>query len=141
MVTHIRQLLNPPPADVEMLLEGLKQSSAPFLPHGDGFQPVAFFVEADGEASGTTGLYGFALFDWFYVEFLHVAPALRGQGLGARLLAEAEAWCRARGLAGMWLQTMAFQARDFYEKQGFALIATHEGRPAGSATHFMERRF
>ena len=142
MTPSIRLTLTPQPAETEALLEGLRTTEKPNLPKGDGYQQMALFVDSPGEAGpARTGLYGYALFDWFYVEFLHVAPEWRGQGLGTRLIEEAAAWCRIRGLVGMWLQTMDFQARGFYEKQGFTLIATHAGRPVGSATHFMERRF
>lgn len=143
MITQrIRVVFDPPIVDVQPLLEGLKQSSAAFLPRGDGFQSIAFFAEdRAGSDSQRSGLFGYALFDWFYVEYMFVNEERRGQGLGAKLIAEAEAWCRERGLVGMWLQTMDFQALGFYQKQGFTVFVTHEGRPIGSATHLMEKRF
>ena len=133
--------LEPNQADLDALLAGLKESSAPHLPRGDWFQPVGFFVDEDLAGQPKSGLSGHALFDWLYVEFLYVSPGLRGGGVGSELVAAAEEWARQRGLVGMWLQTMEFQARSFYEKCGFSVFATIPDMPVGSATHYMQKRF
>jgi GNAT superfamily N-acetyltransferase len=56
-------------------------------------------------------------------------------------MARAEAWARQRNLAGMWLDTFAFQARPFYEKLGFTVFGTLEDHPRGSRRFFMQKRF
>ncbi len=52
---------------------------------------------------------------------LHVTLALRGQGLGRRLLAAAAEWCEARrpgtGLH-LWVYERNVEARRFYERLG-----------------------
>jgi hypothetical protein len=124
--------LNPDKAATDALLAGLIESTKSSLPNGDGYQSVGFFIDDESGSPTRTGLSGYALFDWLYVEFLHV---------GRELMAAAETWARQRGLVGMWLQTMAFQAPGFYEKLGFTTFATTEDRPVGSRTFFMEKRF
>lgn len=39
-----------------------------------------------------------------FVDEIVVSPGLRGQGLGRRLLVEAEAWCRRQGVAALHLE-------------------------------------
>jgi len=72
---------------------------------------------------------------------LWVAAELRGQGYGARLLAAAESAARRRGCRGVWLGTFDFQARSFYERQGYRIIGELAEFPAGH-THFqLAKRF
>ena len=64
-----------------------------------------------------------------------MAEALRGHGLGSRLLLAAEDLAVSRGCRGSWLGTFDFQARDFYERHGYGVFATLPGFPPGH-THF-----
>ncbi|MDH4442212.1 MAG: GNAT family N-acetyltransferase [Rhizobium sp.] len=68
------------------------------------------------------GLIGAQLQRWFYVKLLAVAPELRGQGVGARLLKRAEALAREDGLVGIYLDTFDFQAPRFYLREGYREI-------------------
>jgi hypothetical protein len=52
-----------------------------------------------------------------------------------------EAEARARGCIGVWLDTLSFQARPFYEKHGYALFGSIEDQPPGHARHFLFKRF
>jgi ribosomal protein S18 acetylase RimI-like enzyme len=56
---------------------------------------------------------------WIY--YLAVAPALRKSGLGRRLVAEGEAWCRARGVPKLQLMIRRDNAavRAVYERLGY----------------------
>ncbi len=65
------------------------------------------------------GLIGAHLQRWFFVKLLAVAPEARGRGIGAQLLARAEALARADGLVGIYLDTFEFQAPRFYLREGY----------------------
>jgi GNAT superfamily N-acetyltransferase len=89
----------------------------------------------------TGGLYGMDGFGWAFVKYLAVPDEYRGQGLGSRLLAEAEAIARARGYIGVWLDTFEFQARPFYEKLGYTVFGELEGAPNAIPRYFLKKRF
>jgi GNAT superfamily N-acetyltransferase len=76
---------------------------------------------------------------WMHVNFLWVAEELRGQGYGTRLVAEAEREARAAGCRGSYLETFSFQARPFYEKQGYTVIASLPDYPAGHTYYFLRK--
>lgn len=65
------------------------------------------------------GLRGFVMLHWMFVDLLWVHDDWRGQRLGSRLLAEAESRARDLGARHVRLETFAWQARGFYEKQGY----------------------
>jgi GNAT superfamily N-acetyltransferase len=79
-------------------------------------------------------------FDWLHIELLFVPEALRGRGLGAGLMRQAEAYARERGFTGIWLDTFEFQARPFYEKLGYSIFGTIEDYPPGGRRYFLQKR-
>lgn len=76
--------------------------------------------------------------NWLFVESLWLAESERGLGTGRAILAEAEAQARLRGCRFVLLDTLDFQARPFYEKQGYTVQWTQQDYPfAGGAKYFM----
>jgi ribosomal protein S18 acetylase RimI-like enzyme len=61
-------------------------------------------------------------FKWLKVAIVAVSPQYRVQGVGRMLVAEAERIAGSRGCSYSFLDTMAYQAPDFYLKCGYALI-------------------
>jgi GNAT superfamily N-acetyltransferase len=78
---------------------------------------------------------------WAFIDLLYVPEQLQGQRFGSRLLGEAEAIARRRGLIGMWTNTYDFQARGFYEKQGFMEFGSLENGPDAAGQSFLKKRF
>ena len=77
------------------------------------------------------GLWGVIVYDWLYIELVFVPEDLRGQGLGASLLKEAEAFAVKRGCIGVRLDTFSFQAPAFYENLGYRSFGRLENIPKG----------
>jgi GNAT superfamily N-acetyltransferase len=104
-------------------------------------RPVAVLLEdAEGEIKG--GLWGRTGYGWLFVEFLAVPDRLRGTGLGAALMREAERVAVERGCGGAWLTTFSFQAQGFYEKLGYSVFGRLEESPmAGNDRIFLRKRF
>jgi GNAT superfamily N-acetyltransferase len=95
---------------------------------------------ADPSGAVVGGLWGRSYYHWMSVTLLFVPEALRGQGVGTRLLAMAEAEARAEGCVGIWLDTFSFQAPDFYPRHGYARFGAIADYPAPHGRHFFSKR-
>ncbi|MEO3470344.1 GNAT family N-acetyltransferase [Roseomonas sp. CAU 1739] len=138
-MTHIERLAAPEPSDEAAIMAVLAEANA-----GSGWPHIreAILLQIrDGDGAVAGGLVARISWQWLYVETLAVAPALRGQGWGLRLMEAAEATARERGCIGARLDTYSFQARGFYEKQGYAVTGTLEDCPPGHARYSLAKRF
>lgn len=70
---------------------------------------------------------------------LWVEPALRRQGLGARVVRAFEARARERGCRSFYLETFSFQAPALYRSLGYDVRLTLAGMAPGVAKHIMVR--
>lgn len=105
----------------------------------DAYLPLAIYArDAGGALVG--GALGNTYWRWLYISTLWVDESARGAGLGARLLAEAEAIAGRRGCIGVHLDTLDFQALDFYRKQGYALYGQLNDLPPGHTRHYLSKR-
>ena len=102
------------------------------------WQKISFALR-NSQGAVVGGLYGAAMWSWLMIDGLWVAPGQRGQGLGRRLLLASEAMATQRGCLGSWLGTFDFQAKVFYERQGYSVFAALAGFPPGH-THFHLRK-
>ena len=91
----------------------------------------------DGSGRLVAGLYGNTAWRWLFVDLLWVDTPFRRQGLGRRLLRAGEAAARARGCTNAYLDTFDFQARPFYEREGYTLFGTQEGYPPGHRKFYL----
>ena len=87
------------------------------------------------------GIYGEVFWDWLHVDTLWVDENYRDRGIGARLLADIESEARSRGMIGAHLETTTFQARPFYEKQGYTVIGVLEDIPIGHQMFYLRKRW
>lgn len=68
-----------------------------------------------------------------------VEPSHRHRGLGTRLFQAAEREARRRGCRQMLLMTFSFQAPEFYERNGFEIVATIADHPRGHRNLLMRK--
>jgi len=85
------------------------------------------------------GLYAVDEYNWLFIKYLVVPEALRGQGFGTRLMAEAERVARERNCVGIFLDTYDFQAKPFYLKFGFEQFGELEGDAQTPRRFFLKR--
>jgi len=102
--------------------------------------PVGFFLKS-GTGEWLGGLLGNIWGGWLHVTHLWMASAVRRQGHGTRLLQAAEDYAIERGCIGATLETHSFEARPFYEKRGYEVLATLEDYPPGHSKFFLCKRF
>jgi ribosomal protein S18 acetylase RimI-like enzyme len=72
---------------------------------------------------------------------LWINEAYRGNGIGRRLLEAAEEQARKSGCLHVAVDTTEFQARGFYEKQGYSVYAVQEDYPAGHRKFLLRKTF
>lgn len=100
-----------------------------------------FSIRAAGpDGAVLAGVDGVTHWRWLYVRHLWVAEEGRGQGVGRRLLQEAERLARARGCVGLYLDTFDAGAAAFYERCGFARFGAIEDFLPGHRRIYLERR-
>jgi GNAT superfamily N-acetyltransferase len=86
------------------------------------------------------GLYGWTWGGTGFVDLLFVDADRRGNGLGSRLLAQAEDEARRRGCHQMLLSTHTFQAPVFYAARGYEERGRFPDYPAGEAQVMLAKR-
>ncbi len=94
--------------------------------------------DSTGEVSG--GFWGCTNFGWLHVQMLVVPAALRGLGIGSRLVGAAEAEAQARGCRGARVDRFSFQAAGFYEKLGYTCFGVLPDFPPGFSQHYLCKR-
>ena len=90
--------------------------------------PVDLAVkDSDGKLKG--GLVGNIYWECLYVKDLWLDESLRKQGVGTHLLQQAEAIAHKNDCNFIWVQTFSWQARGFYEKNGFRIVGQLDNYP------------
>lgn len=100
--------------------------------------PLSIIARAGDAVVG--GLNGSTHWGWCYIRHLWVRDDWRRGGLGHRLLVHAETEARARGCAGLYVDTFNEGAVTFYERAGFARFGRIEGFPPEHARTFLMKR-
>lgn len=125
------------PEDRERIIDGLRAHNRKNAP-APTWRSLHLLLRAeDGTIHG--GLLAESGWEWMQVQFLWVDDALRGQGWGQALLAQAEDEARAHGCRAIWLDTHDFQAPAFYERQGYRLFGVLDDYPEGYRRFFYQK--
>ena len=136
---HIEQTDTPSEADYQALFVLLDAYNDEASARPEPSRKFALLLRDDAGALAG-GLWAISYYDWMFIGQLVLPAALRGTGLGSRLLRQAEAEARARGCIGVWLDSFAFQAPGFYRKQGYTEFGRIDAYPRGHARHFFLKR-
>jgi GNAT superfamily N-acetyltransferase len=118
----------------QMLREFNRQHGPPA-----NYQPLGVLLQ-DPSGSTIGGLWGRSRYDWLFIDLLFIPAELRGQGLGSALLRQAEQIALSRGCIGVFLDTFAFQAPDFYQKLGYTIFGELKDHPRGLSKYWLQRR-
>jgi len=124
--------------DIALLDARLYEFNAAASGVDDG-RSMAIFVR-DGRGEVVAGLHGWTWGGTAFVRALWVREDLRGRGLGARILAAAEAEAVARGCHQMHLDSHSYQAPGFYRRLGYEVIGELPGWPGPDTRTFLRKR-
>jgi GNAT superfamily N-acetyltransferase len=132
---HIEEA--PRPEDIAALNDRLYQYNAAVTACDDGRWLTIFLRDDSGEI--VAGLHGWTWGQTGFVETLWIREDLRGQRLGARLLAAAEIEARRRGCGEIQLSTHSYQAPGFYRRLGYQVIGELPGWPGNTTRIFFRK--
>ncbi len=124
--------------DLAAVGQGLAEFNASHTGRPGAFTPLVITVrDDDGTLRG--GLIGGTYWDWLFIKILWLDESLRGQGAGSRLVGMAEQIAIERGCHAAHLDTMSFQAPDFYRKLGYTVYGQLDDMPPGHSRLFMQK--
>jgi GNAT superfamily N-acetyltransferase len=96
-----------------------------------------FFAVRDDNGELIGGLLGSTYWGWLFISVLFVDESCRGTGVGADLLARAEALALERGATHAYLDTFSFQAEPFYARRGYEVFGRLSDFPTGQGRAWM----
>lgn len=128
---------NPNEDDVNLVRHRLQDYNDEFWEVDTKDQYVIKLVEDDLLFGGIV----FTIFgEWLEINYFWVDDSQRGRGLGVKLLNEAETFGKKIGCKTAALDTFNFQAKPFYEKNGYRVVYTKENYPIKNTRYYMEKK-
>ena len=99
-------------------------------------------VEYDENQNVIAGILGGTYWGWLHIDILWVDENFRSKKIGSRLLIAAENEAKKRGCHSVHVDTMSWQAPEFYKKHGYELISELDNIPNGyKKFHFIKEFF
>jgi len=129
---------HPSKAEVDTLIRNLV-SYNDTQAEKENWRSLASFIR-DDQSKIMGGLYGYTHWGWLFISHLWVIEALRRQGFGTKLVAQAELEALHRGCRRAYLDTYDFQALRFYQKMGYEVFGFLEDFPESHTRYFLQKR-
>ena len=104
----------------------------------DNHQPLNIFLR-DEQNQLIGGLLGGTYWGWLFIEILWITEEARGCGYGQKMVQMAEQEAIKRGCKHAHLDTMSFQAPDFYIKLGYSIFGKLEDMPTGHTRYYLQK--
>lgn len=140
MTFKITREENPSSADIDLLERRLDEHIEEIFGLRTLTQTAFFVRDESGEiVGGVNGNYG--PFGWLYINALWVRADLRGHGYGRQLMKLIEDEAIEHGCRNAFLNTLSFQAPEFYKKLGYIVFGELENFPAGYSRIWLRKTF
>lgn len=99
--------------------------------------PISFEVVNGSEFVGAIVVQLF--WNQLHIKYLFVEENYRGQGLARQLMDHALEFGKKRGCQFAFVETMSFQAPDFYQKMGFVIEFSRPGYAENTTFHYLKK--
>jgi GNAT superfamily N-acetyltransferase len=120
IVARIDVTASPSGEDLDAILRSLTSYNEHDVGPADRIPLAVLIRNEEGKTIG--GLSGYTSWGWLFTQLLFIPEQLRGQGMAARLLEQAETEARRRGCHGAWIDTFNPQALKAYQRQGYEIF-------------------
>lgn len=121
--------------DIEYVRRKLIEFNSQHVPNGT-YEEINLCIKDENQEI-VAGLNSARCWNWMEIDILWVDESYRGQGLGKRLLEEAEHIARAKKCSFVKLNTFSFQAPEFYKRYGYKVMGMIENAPEGSNHYYL----
>lgn len=128
----------PTAEEIQEITEGVNRYNHSYLGAIRSQEFTCCSYNDSGEKDG--GLYAELWGDWLLVKYLWVKPVAKRKGLGRKLLTQAEEWAKKEGCHSVFLDTYDFQARPFYEKQGYQVKMALTSYPVNGSRYYLVKQ-
>lgn len=129
---------NPNKNDIEFVNNALEKFNNMHV--GPDNHLLLNIVEYDENQNVIAGILGGTYWGWLHIDILWVDENFRSKKIGSRLLIAAENEAKKRGCHSVHVDTMSWQAPEFYKKHGYELISELDNIPNGyKKFHFVKR--
>lgn len=138
---NIEITTKPNAADAKAISNGIVNFNKAKIPNLEAIDAeVKFFVFAKNEDGTVTGgVRATCFWNTLHIELLWLSEECRGKGIGKQLMDKAEDFAKKQNCEKVFVETTSWQAKPFYEKNGYKHIATLPDRPKGHASHYLTK--
>ncbi|MBN8209975.1 GNAT family N-acetyltransferase [Bacillus sp. NTK071] len=99
-------------------------------------EPINLIV-SDESGTWIGGITAEVYWSWVEIDVFWLSEQLRGHGIGTELLKKVETLGIEKGAKNALLTTFEFQARTFYEMNGYEVVGEVKDYPPGSSYYTM----
>lgn len=87
------------------------------------------------------GAIGFVEYNWYFLDLLYIDEEYRNRNIGTNLIKEIEKFALEEHLTGVRMETWNFQAKGFYEKNGYSVFGEIKDCPPGTIDYHLKKEF
>jgi GNAT superfamily N-acetyltransferase len=129
---------SPDPKAEKIIENGLSRFNEEQAGYSD-WRALAVLVSDPDTQEVIGGLLGRTSLGLLFIDLFFVPAELRGQGIGTRIMQQAEEEGRRRGCCAVMLYTISFQAPGFYERHGYRRFGEIDCHPPGTSRLFFTK--